>query len=102
MAALGCAWREASQAHQREHVTPYFYEHPQQFRLVSAAGTSDYSAYRWTLDTVEDLRLIRLIYSRFGNDDYFGWRDAIALMDREPELADVNSQVVQKSLHAFG
>lgn len=102
MAALECAWREASQAHQREHVTPYFYEHPQQFRLVSAAGTSDCSFYRWTLDTAEDLRLIRIIYSRFGNDDDFGWRDAIALMDREPELAEVNSQVVQKSLHACG
>jgi spore coat polysaccharide biosynthesis protein SpsF len=100
MAALDRAWRQARQPHQREHVTPYFYEHPETFKLASTRNESDYSAYRWTLDTAEDLELLRNIYSRFGNQDNFGWREVIMLMEREPELAELNTHVVQKSLNA--
>ena len=96
--ALDRAWREAREPHQREHVTPYLYEHPQIFRLASRSGAADYSRYRWTVDTREDLELLRAIYSRFHGDDDFSWQDVIALMKREPELAELNSQVLQKSL----
>ena len=50
--ALERAWREAEAQHQREHVTPYFYEHPDLFRLSFLNGDRDWSHYRWTLDTV--------------------------------------------------
>jgi spore coat polysaccharide biosynthesis protein SpsF (cytidylyltransferase family) len=99
LSALEQAWREAREPYQREHVTPYFYEHPELFRLVSVTGHTDYSRYRWTLDTAEDLELIRTIYSRFGSRDHFGWREVITLMESEPELAGLNSRVLQKSLH---
>ena len=98
-AGLERAWREAVKPHEREHVTPYFYEHPELFHLTSIQGESDYSAYRWTLDTSEDLELIRAIYSRLGNRDDFGWHEALAVMEREPELVDLNSHIIQKSLH---
>lgn len=97
-AALERAWREAREPYEREHVTPYLYEHPEMFRVVSARGDVDYSHYRWTLDTPEDLSLLRAIYARFDNRDDFHWQDVIALMEREPELAGLNSQVLQKSL----
>jgi spore coat polysaccharide biosynthesis protein SpsF len=98
VAALDRAWREASQPHQREHVTPYLSEHPEIFRLASLSSSVDYSRYRWTLDTSEDLKLLRFIYSRFENREDFGWQDVIALMEREPELAEINSQILQKSV----
>ncbi len=98
IAALEQAWRDAHKPHEREHVTPYFYEHPELFRLVSQCGRIDYSQYRWTLDTAEDLELLRTMYARFGNLDDFSWGDAIQLMEREPELAELNSRVVQKAL----
>ncbi len=96
-AALERAWREAREPYEREHVTPYLYEHPEIFRLASLSGDVDYSHYRWTLDTREDLDLLRAIYSRFDDRDDFRWQDVIALMEREPELAELNSQVLQKS-----
>jgi spore coat polysaccharide biosynthesis protein SpsF len=99
-AALEKAWRDAREPHQREHVTPYLYEHPELFRLVSARGEVDYSFYRWTLDTTADLRLLREIYARFGNHDTFGWREVIALMEAEPSLTQLNSHVIQKSTSA--
>ena len=96
--ALDRAWREAREAHQREHVTPYLYEHPQIFKLASLSGAADYSRYRWTLDTREDLELLRAIYSRFDGRDDFSWQEVLRLMEREPELAELNSQVLQKSV----
>jgi len=96
--ALARAWQQACKPHQREHVTPYFYEHPQIFRTAAHRASRDYSHYRWTLDTDEDLQLIRAIYARLGNRDDLRWQDAIAVMEREPELASLNSQVVPKAV----
>jgi spore coat polysaccharide biosynthesis protein SpsF len=95
--ALERAWREASERYEREHVTPYFYEHPELFKVISLQGRIDYSRYRWTLDTAADLKLLREIYARFGNQDDFGWYQAVRLMEREPGLEGWNSHVVQKA-----
>jgi spore coat polysaccharide biosynthesis protein SpsF len=97
-AALERAWHDARKPYQREHVTPYFYEHPETFELVSLRGRIDYSQYRWTLDTLEDLRLLRTIYAHFDNRDDFSWSEAICVMEHEPDLAELNGQVVQKAL----
>ena len=92
------ASHDAHEPYQREHVTPYFYQHPELFRLAWLRGQVDYSQYRWTLDTAEDLTLLRAIYARFSNQDDFSWGEVIGLMEREPELAELNSRVVQKAL----
>lgn len=97
--ALTRACREAREAHQREHVTPYLYEHPELFHLASVTGEDDRSQYRWTLDTPEDLQLIREIYKQLRDRDDFDWREALHVMEREPELCALNSHVLQKSLH---
>lgn len=95
--ALQRAWQEAREPHQREHVTPYFCEHPELFKLSSTVGEQDLSCYRWTLDTIEDLELIRTIYARFRNRDDIHWQEVVMLMNREPELAELNLHVLQKS-----
>jgi len=84
--------------HHREHVTPIFYERPDLFRVCSVTGDEDYTRHRWTLDTPEDLQLIRAIYSHFDDPDYFGWREVITLMEEHPELAEINSHVIQKAV----
>jgi len=100
MLALARAWREAHRPYEREHVTPYLYEHPELFRLVSITADADYSQYRWTLDTVEDLQLLRAIYASLGIRDDFGWCDVLQLMQREPQLSEINAHAVQKAVHA--
>lgn len=97
--ALEKAWQDADKPYEREHVTPFFYEHPKIFHIVSHGGPIDYSEHRWTLDTHADLNLLRAIYARFAGRDDFSWRDVIKLMEREPELATLNSHVMQKALH---
>jgi len=96
--ALEKAWRHANKPYEREHVTPYFYQHPELFRLVALQAEADHSQYRWTVDTVDDLKLLRTIYAHFSNRDDFSWIEAVQLMEREPELAEINSHVIQKVL----
>lgn len=97
--ALAKVWEIARQPYEREHVTPYFYEHPREFKILSVTGDSDYSSYRWTLDTPEDLELLRAVYSRFSGKDDFSWRDVLDLLEREPHLMELNNSVTQKALH---
>ena len=99
LAALRRISEISSQKYEREHVTPPFYEHPEFFKTTVLRSEADFSDYRWTLDTPEDLRLIRAIYAHFADRDDFGWREIVALMQRAPELAAMNSHVVQKSAH---
>ncbi|MGO8795560.1 MAG: cytidylyltransferase domain-containing protein [Candidatus Sulfotelmatobacter sp.] len=97
--ALSRAWQEARNPHEREHVTPYIYEHPDKFKILPVTGDEDYSRQRWTLDTPEDLEFVRSIYARFPGDAAFSWCDVLQLVEREPELLKINAAVMQKALH---
>ena len=91
-------WREARAFYQRSHVTPYVYENPDQFRIVRVRGHEDYSDYRWTLDTPEDLAFIRAVYDRMEDKDEFSWHDVLRVLEQEPELAELNQHILQKAL----
>lgn len=97
--ALSRAWTEARKPYEREHVTPYLLEHPSEFVLLAVTGDVDYSGFRWTVDTPEDLEFVRAIYSRMGRTTAFSWRDVLDLLDREPELLELNRSVTQKPIH---
>jgi spore coat polysaccharide biosynthesis protein SpsF len=54
-AALLCAEAESHASYDREHVCPYLYAHPQQFRLHRPAAPSPWQGdYRITVDTPAD------------------------------------------------
>ncbi len=94
--ALRRAREMSDQHYQREHVTPVIYERPEIFSVVSVQTKPDLSHLRWTLDTREDLALVRAIYSYFYNRDEFGWQEVVELMRRRPELAAMNAHIAQK------
>jgi spore coat polysaccharide biosynthesis protein SpsF len=96
--ALESAWRDARGAFQREHVTPFLYQHPERFKLLSVKGDHDYSKYRWTLDTPEDLEFLRAVYARSVGRQDLSWRDVTRMVEREPELAEINRHIVQKTV----
>jgi spore coat polysaccharide biosynthesis protein SpsF len=102
--ALEIAWREAKLPHQREHVMPFLYEDftesqetASRFRVRLVNHIPDYGRLRWTVDTQEDLDLVREIYRRFKQRDDFSWHDVLALFKREPDLAKINSDVRHKN-----
>jgi spore coat polysaccharide biosynthesis protein SpsF len=95
--ALEIAWKEADQAHQREHVMPFLYENDQRFRILLVNHKPDFGEYRWTVDTPEDLVLLRQVYLHFGGRDDFSWLEVHELFKNEPELAKINAGVAHKS-----
>jgi spore coat polysaccharide biosynthesis protein SpsF len=95
--ALEIAWREAKEPHQREHVMPYFYDHQDRFRILLVNHDEDYGGMRWTVDTSEDLELVRQIYARFSPRSDFSWLEVLDLFRREPGLTQINSGVRHKS-----
>jgi len=97
MKALETAWSEADQQHQREHVMPFLYERPERFRILHVRNDEDYGHIRWTVDTVDDLAFVREIYKRFRGRDDFNWREILELLEKEPELAQINAHVQHKS-----
>lgn len=93
---LADAHHHAVAPDEREHVTPYLRAGaPARVRMQDWTWPEDKSAYRVTLDTVEDLRLIeRLIEDHQAHElDCAG---VIGLLDRHPELVELNRNVVQK------
>ncbi len=97
--ALYRADREGREPHHREHVTPYLYEDPARFALASLVGRDDQGHHRWTVDTQEDLALVRALYERV-RPDAAGWRDVLSVLEREPALASLNAHVEQKAIRA--
>jgi len=114
--ALQQAWKAAISKHQREHVTPYFYEGtpvdqlkyrvpnapfssamtPEGHHIALMHHTPDYGQLRWTVDTPEDMQLLQQIVAQFP-DDTFTWQEVLALVQRRPELTEINAQVRHKS-----
>lgn len=100
-AALVRAQEEAVQRYEREHVTPFLYQHPELFTLVSFKNETDYSHLRVTVDTVEDWQVADNIYSHFkhiGRDHLFSLEELLRLHATHPELFAPNREVRQKKL----
>jgi spore coat polysaccharide biosynthesis protein SpsF len=93
--ALVQAWQDDQNPGWREHVTPYIYRHPERFRLLDITNPVDYSGYRLTVDTPQDLALIRRIYEHFQTAD-FSWQAVIEVLETHPDWAAINRDVPQK------
>jgi spore coat polysaccharide biosynthesis protein SpsF len=81
------AWREAQLPSQREHVTRFFYENPERFRLGSVRGETDLSGHRWTVDEAEDFRFVAAVYEAlYPHNAAFSTADILELLERRPDL----------------
>lgn len=93
--ALSRAWDEDGNPAWREHVTPYIWRQSDKFRLLPVKADDDYSVMRWTVDTEEDLALVRRIYESMPHS-FFGWQGVLRLLKDHPQWLKINSNVQQK------
>ncbi|HUI39787.1 MAG TPA: glycosyltransferase family protein [Methanothrix sp.] len=95
--ALERAWMEATDPRDREHVTSYIWRQPKIFRLGVLESDEDFSRMRWTVDNVEDLKLISKIYEVLYTDERpFLMRDVLKYFSEHPELAELNREFIGK------
>ena len=94
--ALARMKRMSDSAALREHVTSLVYVEPDWFKIENVLHSVDLSDLRWTVDTQEDLDLVRLIYRQFGHDR-FSWEEVLPLMKQHPEWIEINRHVRQNT-----
>jgi spore coat polysaccharide biosynthesis protein SpsF len=81
----------------KEHVTTLAYVEPEWFRIDHILYSNDLSHMRWTVDTPEDLELVRLIFQHFGNDN-FSWKDVLPVLEQHPGWSEINRSIPQKTI----
>ena len=88
--ALREAWRECTDAVQREHVTPYLYAAGGRFKIGNVENREDQSHYRLTVDYPEDLAVVRNVFDAlFPHKPEFSCEDMIELLRRRPDLIEL-------------
>lgn len=93
------AAKEATLEEEHEHVTPYFYTHPHLFSLGSVKQVENQSHHRWTVDTVEDLELIKKILTTlYPQNPLFNQEDVLRVLEKQPEWVKINAHIQQKPL----
>jgi spore coat polysaccharide biosynthesis protein SpsF len=94
---LGLAHREARQAAEREHVTPYIYWNPERFRLVNLRHTENLSHLRLTIDTLEDYELVQRVFAAaYSQRRDFAIADVLSVLQANPDWLDLNQHVQQR------
>lgn len=78
----------------REHVSLYFYDHPERYRIVHLFAPERWRdpTMRIHLDYEDDLRFLREVYARLEpiHGDAFGLEELMALCRAHPELPEIN------------
>lgn len=93
------AFKLAKENYEREHVTPFIYNHPELFTLFNYENEIDYSNYRLTIDTKEDYELLQIIFdSLYSQNNIFNLQDVIEFLQKNPKLVQINQHIEQKKL----
>ncbi len=93
---LEAAWRESTRKMEREHTTPYIWEHPERFRMSNVVWPTglDYSmTHRWTIDYPEDYDFISAVYDGlYPRNPLFTLEEILAYLDDNPQVAALNAE----------
>jgi len=96
MPALTRTWKESTRPLEREHTTPYLWDHPGRFRTANVAWETgrDYSmTHRWTIDYPEDYLFIQAVYEAlFPHHPDFGTADVLRLVEQRKDIFRLNQQ----------
>jgi len=103
--SFGQVCAKSTKPHHREHVTPYYREHPEEFDLYSLESSTvfnepwlqDRTDIRLTLDEPDDYQLLETVYREMEYDGILDVRDAIKYVDKN-NLQTINQDVEQKSI----
>jgi spore coat polysaccharide biosynthesis protein SpsF len=98
--ALEASWDRGEARHRSELVTLYIKEHPQEFRIQRGELASGLfrPGYRLTVDEREDVELMQRIFDRLQTKGArVSTRQAVELLDSEPELARINAHLSHKA-----
>lgn len=88
--ALEIAWKEAELASQREHVAPYI-KQCGKFKCGFKKFNPNW-VYKLSVDTQNDLDMVREIFRRNAPDDMFPSKMVTELLEKHPEILEINKE----------
>ena len=85
----------------REHVTPYIYNHPEKFKIGNLTSSRQLSNYRWTIDNEEDYEMVNAIYEKRKNqqEEILLMEEILEILEENPEIASINSDVKRSAMY---
>lgn len=94
--------RKVSDPLVREHVSLYFYQRPDLYRILNLYAPARWRApeYRFHFDYPEDYLFLQEIHRRLAPTygDNFGIEEIMAVLRREPELVEINRHMVERTV----
>jgi spore coat polysaccharide biosynthesis protein SpsF (cytidylyltransferase family) len=90
--SLKNVWANAKNSLDREHLFPYFHNHKNEFSMNFLPNIADLKHLRYTLDRIEDLKLIRKIFSMIKTRPILK-KDILELYKKNPRLFDINKNL---------
>jgi len=91
--SLKTIYQQAQTPAEHEHVTYYIHQHKADFNIGLLSRTPSLAHLRWTVDEPADFELVKYIYERlYPLNPNFSTNDILSLIEREPELATLNTQ----------
>jgi len=91
--ALETAWKNAKLSSEHEHVTPYFYNNKNKFTIFNMKYSKNISNLRWTIDRMDDLKLVRKIIKKIKQRPIL-IDEILSLHSKEPELFQINQNQI--------
>lgn len=91
--ALEKAWKNAKKPSEREHVTPFIYNNKDKFRISTIIYSKNISNLKWTIDRLEDLKLVKAIISKIHKRPIL-MNDILKLISKEPDLININKNYI--------
>ena len=79
-----------------EHIIPYFFDHPEEYRIHRAEAPININRpdYCFSVDYLEDIELIRTIFKKLRSEgEFFPLTKVIELIDHNPEIRDINKHL---------
>lgn len=90
--SLGKAWKNAKKPSEREHVTPFIRDPQNGFILINIQYQEDLSHLRYTVDRIEDLKLVKEIIKNISTRPVL-IQDVIKLYKKRPEIFEINKDI---------
>lgn len=92
--SLEIAYQKATLDFEKEHVTPYIRNNPDQFKTGIFTNDINLSHHRWTLDYEDDYKMICTIYKElYPENPNFKMMDIVKLLEERPDIYEITSHL---------
>lgn len=95
LSALKKSATESSHISNKEHVTKYIRE-TNSFSKKNYSNRINLSSLRWTVDDLDDFKIISKIFKYFEPNIFFSWKQVFALYNKSHKLFQANNIKIKK------